>query len=145
VKSDLWLLNFTVDFVWSAPFDRNFAFTYGMTTGLSLVFGDLHRVMAYPGNAYKGYNPCSSPTSGPTGYCVANNFAFASSSNPNNTSTWYKEPDWFSGGQRPNLYPTFGPVIGLRWKPMHQIVFRGEVGFDLFAGFIFGVSADYGL
>jgi hypothetical protein len=119
-----------------------------MTTGLSLVFGDLRRVQAKPGTTYRGYDACTyADQAGNNPYCdySNNHYPAAGATNPNDTSTWYTEKDWFGGGYRPDLYPTFGPEIGMRWKPMKQIVLRLEAGFNLFAGFIFGVSGDYGL
>jgi hypothetical protein len=147
VKSNLWLLNFTVDFLWSAPIDRNFAFTYGMTTGLSLVFGDLRRVQATPASGagtYQGYAPCIAAGNPTTAYCDSSNNHYPTGA-AGDTNNWYTEKDWFGGGYRPDIYPTFGPEIGFRWKPMKQLVMRIEAGFNLFAGFIFGVSGDYGL
>src|SRR5688572_13495660 len=47
VTSEIKVLYFTSDFLWSHPFSETVAFTYGMGAGLGIVFGDLKRVQAY--------------------------------------------------------------------------------------------------
>ena len=56
-----------------------------------------------------------------------------------------KEPSWFNGGDKPNVYATFGPEFGFRWKPVKQFVARLTIGWNIFAGPFFGIAGDYGL
>ena len=38
----------------------------------------------------------------------------------------------------PNLWFRLAPQISLRVKPIHQLVFRFDVGFDIFSGIYVG-------
>jgi hypothetical protein len=150
VKSDLKLINAVVDFMWSTEFSKYVSFEYGMTVGLSAVIGDLSRVQARskdgrPGETDpKNLEPCPGPQSG-NYYCDgSNNHYPGDASNPSDTKNWYKEPSWFNGGSKPNLYARFGPALGFRFKPVKQFVGRVDLGYDLFMGVFFGVAANYG-
>ncbi len=150
VKSDLKMINAVVDFMWSTPFSKYVSFEYGMTVGLSVVMGDLARVQARskdgrPGETDpKNLEPCPAAQSG-SYYCDnSNNHYPGDAANPNDTKNWYKEPSWFNGGSKPNLYARFGPALGFRFKPVKQFVGRVDLGYDLFMGVFFGVAANYG-
>ena len=52
---------------------------------------------------------------------------------------------WFDGGSVPNLWFRLAPQISLRFKPIHQIVIRADVGFDLFSGIFVGGALQFGL
>jgi len=140
VTSNLKLINFTVDFLWSAGDNPRYQFQYGVTTGLALVLGDLARVQAKPPNGSSpsdpyGYVPCDPSEQGKSAYC----------DNSNNHYGSYTEPSWFNGGSKPNLYAVFGPQIGFRWKPVKQFVARITAGFNIFTGFFFGIAGNYGI
>ena len=148
VKSDLKLINAVVDFMWSTQLNKNIAFEYGMTVGLSAVIGELSRVQAYsdqPGETDPSkLKPCEAPgTHG--SYCDNSNNHYPAAGAPNDTAQWYKEPSWFNGGSKPNLFARFGPAFGFRFKPVKQFVGRVDLGYDLFMGFFFGVAGNYGL
>jgi len=148
VKSDLKLYNIAVDLLWSTDFNKMFAFTYGATAGISIVTGDLARTQARPpggdnkalaGDAYE-YVPCEANAAG-TG--PATKGAYCDGSNDHYGD--YKDKSWFNGGKKPNLYAIFGPQLGFRFKPVKQFVARADVGFNIFAGFFFGVGLQYGI
>ncbi len=57
----------------------------------------------------------------------------------------YVEKTWFDGGSKPVVFPWIGfPQIGLRYKPIKQLVMRLHTGFSL-TGFWFGINGEYGL
>ena len=57
----------------------------------------------------------------------------------------YTEKNWFSGGSVPVFFPTFSiPQIGVRVKPVKEVVARLNVGFSI-TGFFFGISGSYGI
>ena len=57
----------------------------------------------------------------------------------------YTEPNWFSGGSKPALFPHFAlPEVGVRFKPVKQFAARATLGFSI-TGFFFGLSGSYGL
>jgi hypothetical protein len=57
----------------------------------------------------------------------------------------YTEPNWFSGGSIPVVFPHIAvPQLGIRWKPVKQFETRLSVGFSL-TGFFLGISGYYGL
>jgi hypothetical protein len=51
---------------------------------------------------------------------------------------------WLDGGKVPNLWFRAAPQISLRFKPMHQLVFRIDGGFDIFSGFFVGGALAFG-
>jgi hypothetical protein len=142
VESKLKMINATADFLWSSKLSGdNLQFLYGLTAGIGLVWGDLYRTQAKPANGGSApgdpntYVPCQTSEKGSTLYC----------SGDNNHYPGYSEPSWAGGGYRPIIYPTFGMQLGLRWKPIKQVVGRLDVGYNLFSGFFFGLGVDYGI
>jgi hypothetical protein len=148
IQSNLHTMNLTADFLWSAGDNPRYQFQYGVITGISFVFGDLSRVQSRPAQgdntAFQGdpntYVPCASNAAGtgpatPGPYCGTDNNHYGD----------YKEPSWFNGGSKPNLYATFGPEFAFRWKPVHQFIARVSVGWNIFAGPFFGIAGDYGI
>ena len=140
VTSSLKLINLAVDMLWSAEINKQFAFNYGATAGIGIVFGDLNRVQAQPPSGPNGapsdpygYQPCAGAGTGK--YCDKSNSHYGD----------YAEPSWFNGGKKPNVYPIFGPQLGLRFKPVKQFVARADVGFNIFSGFFFGIGLQYGI
>lgn len=141
VKSNLKLINLSADFLWGTDFSPKFAFQYGVTAGLAIVLGDLHRNQIKPAsgsapgdpNSYVHCNGPKDPGSG--GYCDDSNDHYGD----------YTDSSWFNGGKKPNLYPIFGPMIAFRYKPAKQFVARLDGGFNLFSGFFFGLGLSYGI
>lgn len=142
VTSKLKLLNLGVDLLWGADLDKNknFAFQYGITTGIAIVMGDLARVQGKPRDGAADPNnpddivPCSAKGADRT-YCTTENDHYGD----------YKEPSWFNGGKKPNIYASFGPQIGVRFKPVKEFMARLNVGWDIFQGPFFGLNGSYGL
>jgi hypothetical protein len=142
IQSDLKTINLNVDFLWSAGDNPRYQFQYGIITGLSFVVGDLSRVQSHPPNGTAPADPGTyQPCVGPGNPASAGAYC----GNDNNHYGDYKEPSWFNGGSKPNLYATFGPEIGFRWKPVHQFVARLSLGWNIFAGPFFGIAGDYGI
>jgi len=143
VNSRLKLINIGVDLLWGADFNKNFSFQYGITTGIAIVLGDLARVQGKPkagGNPDNpdDIEPCPSVLTGPTPgyqYCTSDNNHYGD----------YTEPSWFNGGKKPNVYASFGPQIGMRFKPGKPFMARLNVGWDIFQGPFFGLNGSYGL
>jgi hypothetical protein len=138
VTSNLKLIHAGVDLLWGTDFSKQFSFQYGVTAGLAIVLGDLKRVQGYPANGNGDdpdqIRPCAGPRNPNITYCGTDNNHYGD----------YTEPSWFSGGSRPNIYATFGPQFSFRYKPVKQFVARADVGFNIFAGFFFGLGANYG-
>jgi hypothetical protein len=141
VTSDLKLINIGVDLLWGTDFNKMFSFQYGITAGLAAVIGDLKRVQGQPRPGGSGDNPedivpCAGPSPQTTaGYCGGENDHYGD----------YKESSWFNGGKKPNIYASFGPQLGFRFKPVKQFMGRVFFGWDLFAGPFFGANLNYGL
>jgi hypothetical protein len=152
VESRLKLINMGVDLLWGSDINPSFTFQYGVTAGLSAVIGDLRRVQGYVPAGQDAENadnvqPCNgvrNPTS-PQNYCGDENEHYPSGGNASNRDSWYTEPSWFNGGKKPNIYASFGPQIGVRFKPVKEFVARLQVGWDLFIGPFFGLNGSYGL
>jgi hypothetical protein len=147
VTSNLKLLTLGVDLLWGTDFNKSFSFQYGITAGIAAVIGDLKRVQGYvpagqdPENA-DNVKPCNG-VNNPGGAAVAGGQRFCGDENEHYGD--YKEPSWFNGGKKPNIYASFGPQIGIRFKPVKEFVARLNVGWDLFAGPFFGINGSYGL
>ncbi|MFI5297339.1 MAG: hypothetical protein ACHREM_04515 [Polyangiales bacterium] len=147
VKSNLKMIQLTADLLWGTEFSKQFQFQYGLATGIAFVFGDLHRVQAQPTDGQTAgdpnkYIPCTTPNS--SAYCDGSNNHYPSG-DPSNTDNWYTEQSWFSGGKRPSFYAIFGPEVALRYKPIHALVMRLDLGFNVFSGFFGGVAVNYGI
>ena len=140
VKSNLKLINLSADFLWGTDFSPKFAFQYGVTAGIAIVLGDLHRNQAKPANGSAPGDPYSYVPCG--GVKDAGSGAYCDDSNDHYGD--YTDASWFNGGKKPNFYPIFGPMFAFRWKPAKQFVARLDGGFNLFSGFFFGVGLNYG-
>jgi hypothetical protein len=150
VNSGLKVVYATVDLLWSTKLGKNVDFEYGAGFGLGTVFGDLEnswvsqdttgRAGALEASNGRRYVRCDAV--GPPG--TGCNKADHQNSEVDKVNG-YKEKDWFSGGSKPNFFPWIAvPQLGLRFKPIKQMVGRLGIGFSL-TGFWFGLSADYGL
>lgn len=152
VESRLKLISVGVDLLWGSDINPSFAFQYGITAGLSAVIGDLRRVQGYVPAGQDAENadnvqPCNGERNPPSpqNYCGNENDHYPSGGNAANRDSWYTEPSWFNGGKKPNIYASFGPQIGIRFKPVKEFVGRLQVGWDLFIGPFFGINGSYGL
>ena len=147
VTSDLKVLYFSADFLWSHEFSRKLALNYGLGAGLGVVFGDLFREQAYPGPGDDDDNPyewetcdrANDPADIYGVYCL----------DPDDEEHFegedgYREPSWAYGGSKPVVFPWFVIQTGLRYQPHKKFVARLDVGFGT-SGFFFGLGADYGL
>lgn len=139
VESKLKLINLGVDLLWGTDFSKAVSFQYGITAGLAAVIGDLKRVQGYSTqNADENpdnIKPCNGVGNPSPAYCGNDNDHYGD----------YKEPSWFNGGKKPNIYASFGPQLGFRFKPVKQFMGRINFGWDLFAGPFFGFNGSYGL
>jgi hypothetical protein len=132
VTSELKIIYFTVDFMWSKPIVPEFSITYGGGAGFGIVFGDLLRTQAYKSG--DNYLPCRGVQDPPGAYCA----------NDNDHYPGYKEPSWFDGGSKPVMFPWLAAQFGFRYKPHRNFVGRVDMGIGL-GQFFVGLGADYGL
>jgi hypothetical protein len=140
VDSSIKSLYLMSDFSWSSPIDPKFSVLYGAGFGIGIIFGELHRVQAYPGsggvNDPYSYRPCVGPSNPDPNFCNpldSNHFAN------------YSEPSWASGGSKPIVFPWLSLQTGIRFKPTRQIMARLDVGWNIFNGPFFGLAGNYGL
>ena len=149
VESSLKLVYATIDLLWDVPLDKRgkFSLLVGGGIGIGAVFGDLKRNQVRPrdGVTLSAANEednetwvnCAPEEKGPDGsFCDSTNDHYGD----------YKEPSWANGGSKPMVYPWLAiPHVAFRYKPIKELATRADVGFNLFSGFYFGVSAAYGL
>lgn len=122
-------------FLWSTMFTDWIGLEYGLDIGIGGVWGDLHRNEARPTTdpgSVRGYTACEGPLD-PRNleYCEAG-------------GNYGVEASWLDGGSRPLVYARLAPHLAIRIKPIHQLVFRIDAGFDLFSGFFLGAAAAFG-
>jgi hypothetical protein len=141
IESEIKILYFTSDFLWSQEFSPEFSLNYGVGAGFGIVFGNLFRTQVYPGDGADINDPgtwtkCSGPTdpADPADYCDTDNDHYDG----------YTEPSWANGGSKPIVFPWLALQTGLRYKMSRRAVARLDLGFGT-SGFFFGVGADYGL
>ena len=140
VKSDLNIIYLTTDFLWSQEVGSQVSINYGMGAGFGFVFGDLHRVQAYPPNGDASRPPedwqkCTAPGNPNFGdFCGSDNDHYGD----------YTEPSWANGGSKPVIFPWLVAQTGVRFKPSRTFVGRFDLGFGT-SGFFLGLGADYGL
>jgi hypothetical protein len=166
VNSGLSALFLGLDELWSTKLDEDehFAFEYGFGVGIGIVFGSLQNNWVYEtvttgpnagtlvSSDGRHFAQCPSQTpgpgllqnmgaNGPTNGCPTGAHQNATIAKVGG----YTEPNWFSGGSVPVLFPHIAfPQLGLRWKPVKQFETRLGLGFSL-TGFWFGISGNYGL
>jgi hypothetical protein len=137
VNSKLKTIFITSDFLWSQDFSPEFSLNYGLAGGFGIVFGDLHRVQAKPGqanfdgNTGDGFVRCTGPGD-------------VSRFDPMTNYGDHAEPSWADGGSKPILFPWFVLQTGLRYKPHRNFAARLDAGFGT-SGFFLGLGADYGI
>jgi hypothetical protein len=150
-------------FLWSTMFNDYIGLEYGLGLGVGYVFGDMIRTEAYP-SENGGFAACTTPVvgGGPGGAQPGDSIDFARSNglgiagycqgamgDPGNEPITNEDGEegahygviarqWFDGGSVPNLWFRLAPQISLRIKPIHQLVIRADVGFDIFSGIYVG-------
>ena len=140
VDSTMKSLYLMSDFTWSSPIDPQWAIIYGAGFGLGIVFGELHRVQAYPPqgadvNDPYSYQPCVGPNLPRGDFCDTSN----------NHYPGYSEPSWANGGSKPMVFPWLSLQTGVRFKPTHDVMARLDIGWNIFNGPFFGIAGNYGL
>lgn len=149
VNSSMKAVYAMADLLWSTKMSKNFEFEYGAGFGLGVVFGDLVNNWVYvqdnpPGllgaeNGHR-YSPCPAVGNPGTGCNKADH-----QNSEIDKVGGYTEPSWFNGGSKPVVFPWIGfPQLGIRFKPIKELVMRLHTGFSL-TGFWFGINAEYGL
>ncbi|MDP9000507.1 MAG: hypothetical protein M3O46_10395 [Myxococcota bacterium] len=148
VSSNLKALYLGIDELWSTHLDQghHWDFEFGFGVGIGFVFGDLYNNWAFQDDtgplhsSTSGLNYSKCTGVGPTGCNIGDHSSMMPPLKVNN----YKEPNWFSGGSVPVIFPSISfPTLGIRYKPIKQLETRFQVGFSL-TGFWFQLSADYG-
>jgi hypothetical protein len=141
VNSELKSIFITADFLWSQDFTPEFALNYGLAGGFGIIFGDLYRVQARPGDASadgntgEGFVRCAQKNDPAfPDYCDGTNDHYSD----------HAEPSWADGGSKPILFPWLVLQTGLRYKPHRNFAARFDAGFGT-SGFFLGVGLDYGL
>lgn len=148
VNSSMKAIYATADLLWSTKLSKNLEFEYGAGFGLGVLFGDLETtwVRYDPNGTLEAgghkFSRCESEGQGGAGSgCNKADHKNASEAKVGH----FLEPSWFNGGSKPNVFPHISfPQIGLRFKPLKQVVGRLGLGFSL-TGFWFGISGQYGL
>ena len=147
IDSSLSAIMVGATFLWSTAFNDIVAFQYGIGLGIGGVYGDLVRTEAYPDDdnsmdgSAGGFAPCAGP-SDPNGGA----FCDPTSVRDGESGGHYgiKAHRWHQGGSVPFMWFRAAPQIALRVKPIRQLMFRVDAGFDLFSGFFVGGSVDVG-
>ena len=139
VDSNMRAIYLMSDFLWSTELKPKYSIVYGGGVGLAAVFGDIHRVQAYPGPGGPGdpfmYKPCIGPGNPDPIFCGTNNSHYGT----------YSEPSWVNGGRKPIVFPWLSVQTGLRFKPFKQCMIRLDVGWNLLHGPFGGLAVNYGL
>ncbi len=138
IDSDLFGIMASVDLMWGTQFNDYIGIQYGLGLGIGALLGDLRRTEAYPdGNG--GWAACDGLGQPNATYCDDVD------GDGDITGASGISQKWFNGGSVPNLYFRFAvPHLAIRIKPIHQLVFRIDGGFDLFSGFFTGAGVSYG-
>lgn len=147
VSSTLGAIYVGADLLWSKEISNHVSFEYGAGLGIGVLFGSLTNDWVYQNNngplvGTNGthYSPCVTQGDG-----YGCSYADHTNADPNHPKVnGYHEPNWFSGGSVPVLFPRISlPELGIRYKPIKELESRFLVGFSL-TGFFFGLSVDYG-
>jgi hypothetical protein len=147
VNSGMKSIYATADLLWSTPISKNVEFEYGAGFGLGVVFGDLvtnwvqrdpnGTLVSDRGERFSACQQVGNPGTGCNRQDHQNSDV--------DKVGGYTEPSWANGGSKPNVFPWIAiPQVGLRFKPIKNLVARTNLGFSL-TGFWFGFSAEYGL
>lgn len=134
VESDINMIAFTADLLWTIPFSPEVGFNYGLGFGVGFPFGPLKRTELYPGPGSVQSDPstwsnCTGAGQPDAAYCEKGP---------------HDEPNWFDGGSKPIIFPWLAFDLGFRFKPHRNFAARIDAGFGT-SGFLIGVGADYGL
>ena len=147
VNSGMKILYASVDLLWSTKLHRNVDLEYGLGAGIGALFGNLEVNWVKEGTGAgqltgdngKSYIPCQTIEAAGTG-CNRADHQKSSSDKVGG----YDEKGWANGGRKPNIFPWITPQLGLRFKPIKNVVGRLGIGWSL-TGFWFGLSGSYGL
>ncbi len=153
IDSNLKAMFAGVTFLWSTEFNDIFSIQYGIGLGIGAVFGNMYRDEAYPADrtpgseSFGGFSRCNGPrdpdgsVTGNDGWCDP----VAVGDGMNGGHFGVKARKWTNGGSVPNVWFRAAlPHLALRIKPIKQLMFRIEGGFDLFSGFFVGGSLNVG-
>lgn len=139
IKSDINMIAFSTDFLWSHMSSPSFGINYGLTAGIGFPFGPLHRTEIYPGPGSSGdqstWSKCQS---------AADPGAAAAGVGPYCEEGPKNEPNWANGGSYPIVFPYLGVLFGLRFKPHRNFAAHLDLGFWT-TGLFFGLGLDYGV
>ncbi len=141
-----------VDFMWSTEFNDIVSIQYGIGLGIGVVFGDLIRDEAFEtdrapdgfnNGTYGRYSRCNDVVDPVAeGWCDPTRVGDGMEGGHFNV----KARNWTDGGSVPVVWFRAAlPRLALRIKPIKQLMFRVEGGFDLFSGFFVGGSVNVGL
>lgn len=149
VKSSLKAIYLGVDERWSINLvPDKVDYEYGFGVGIGAVFGDLRNGWVYQnaggsltttvnGNTLS-FTPC--PSQNNQRGCNVGDHQNATVAKVNG----YVEPNWFSGGSVPTIFPSISIVpLSIRYKPIKMLELRASLGLQL-TGFFFNIGADYG-
>lgn len=161
IDSNLRAVMVGTTFMWSTMFNDYIGLEYGLGLGVGYVFGDLVRTEAYP-SENGGFAACTTPPAGGTpggaqpgdsidlgrsnglgiqDYCqpaIGTPPPISNEDGEEGAHYGVIARQWFDGGSVPNLWFRLAPQISLRVKPIHQLVIRADVGFDIFSGIYVG-------
>jgi len=146
VVSDLQTAFVGATFLWGTQFNDIIGLQYGIGIGIGGVWGDVVRTEARPAQAGEpgtnGFVACSGPNDmrNPR-YCED---SMATTDDDRAGHYNFVASKWNDGGSVPLLWFRVAPQLSLRIKPIKQLLFRADVGFDLFSGFFVGGSVAYG-
>ena len=132
IDSSLSALALSATLLWSSPLNDYFAFEYGLSVGLGGMLGAINRTEAYPEG--DGWAACEGAGNPNATYCEAVDGDYH-----------VDEPNWANGGSSPLIWGRLAPVLGMRIKPIKQLVLRVDGGFDFFSGFFVGAGFGIGL
>lgn len=149
VNSSMKGLYLGTDLLWSSKVATTVDFEFGVGLGVGVIFGDLSNNWVYddPNGALinddgRHFSKCQQ------GDVAAHPDACSPVSHSNSTDTKvgnYTEKSWVNGGSKPNVFLDLSiPILGLRIKPVKELVIRPQVGWSL-TGFWFSLGGYFGL
>jgi hypothetical protein len=145
VNSGLKAIYLGIDMMWSTPLAEHWDFEYGFGVGIGAVFGDLHNDWVYGDANGKLVTSNGIHVSQCPNATVPTCDSGSHMNSTDNKTGNYVEKNWFNGGGVPVVFPHIAiPQLGIRYKPIKQLVARAQIGFQI-TGFYFQLSVDYGL
>jgi hypothetical protein len=130
IRSTLGLVWITADFLGSYDFKPWVGLTYGGGVGIGITTGAVNRKEAYPAEG-GGWAACDGPGDPNLQYCESRE-----------DGGHYQDVDWgFKGLWR--VYPQVRGIIGVRFKPLRNLVITPEFGVGLPELFQLGARFNY--